>query len=106
MFPDRVDSPFYAVGDFNDDGQQDFAVGFVIRDKPKDLALAVFNGPSGKTRAPAYYNETEFGRGSLLFVSFDDRNRQVLQIGLGSDTRTVLLKPKGRSYYIWVGATQ
>ena len=106
MFPDRAASPFYAVADFNHDGQKDFAVGLVIKNKPEDLALAVFNGPLGKMRAPAYYNEDKFGRGDLLFISIDERNRKILQVGLGSDTRTVFLKPKGRTYYIWEGATQ
>ena len=106
MFPDRVASPFYAVGDFNHDGQKDFAVGLAIKNKPKDLALAVFNAPFGKTNAPAFYNEKRFGRGDLLFVGPDERGGELLQIGTGSDTRTVLLKPKGKGYYVWVGATQ
>ena len=107
MFPDRADAPFYAVGDFNDDGQKDFAVGLVIKDKPEGLALAVFNGPLGKTAGrPAFYDEDGFGRGAPLFISTDDRGREVLQVGLGTDTRTVLIKPKGKGYYIWVGATQ
>jgi hypothetical protein len=97
---------FYAVADFNHDGQKDFAIGFVNRKRPKDMALAVFNGPFGKRRAsvPAFYHETRFGLSDFLILVGDRWDQ--LQIGTGSDAHTVLLKPKRGGYYIWEGATQ
>jgi hypothetical protein len=98
---------FYAVADFNGDGQKDFAVGLINKNKPGSLALAVFNGPFGKRRtapAPAYYNDAKFDLGDFLILVGDKWDE--LQIGQGSDSRTVLLKPKGRGYFIWAGATQ
>ena len=97
---------FYAVADFNHDGHKDFAIAFVNKKRPKDLALAVFNGPFGKRGAsvPAFYNETRFGLSDFLILVGDKWDQ--LQIGAGSDARTVLLKPKRRGYYIWEGATQ
>ncbi len=38
--------PYYAVGDFNGDGKEDFAVALINKDKRKSkFAIAVFNGP-------------------------------------------------------------
>lgn len=98
---------YYAVADFNHDGQKDFAVGLIDKEKPDALVLAVFNGPfrKGKTApAPAYYNDTKFERSDFLILV--GNNWDELQVGQGSDSRTVLLKPKGRGYYLWAGATQ
>lgn len=98
---------FYAVADFNRDGQNDFAIGLVNREKTGSLILAVFNGPFKKGKAaaaPAYYNDNKFDLGDFLILVGD--NWDELQIGQGSDSRTVLLKPKGRGYYIWGGVTQ
>jgi hypothetical protein len=98
---------FYAVADFNHDKQPDFAVGLIDKEKPDALVLAVFNGPFKKGKAasaPAYYNDTKFDRSDFLIRVGD--NWDELQIGQGSDSRTVLLKPKGRGYYLWAGATQ
>lgn len=108
MFPKEVERPFYSVGDFNHDGQKDFAIGLINKNSSKTLAIAVFNGPFGRTgaSAPAFYNANRFELSDLFFISLDNRNRDLLQIGLGSDLRTVFLKPKGKGYYIWVGATE
>lgn len=98
---------FYAVADFNHDGQKDFAVGLIDKDKSGSLVLAVFNGPFRKGKAaaaPAYYNDVKFELSDFLILVGD--NWDELQVGQGSDSRTVLLKPKGKGYYIWAGATQ
>lgn len=106
MSSDSAASPFYCVGDFNHDEQKDFAVGMVNKNRPGTLALAVFNAPFGKKNEPAFYDESMFEMTDIFFVVADGRNREELQIGIGSDTRIVLLKPKGKSYFIWTGATQ
>jgi hypothetical protein len=98
---------FYAVADFNRDGQKDFAIGLIDKDKANSLILAVFNGPFRKGKAaasPAYYNDAKFDLSDFLILV--GGNWDELQIGQGSDSRTVILKPKGRGYYIWAGATQ
>jgi hypothetical protein len=106
MVPESAASPFYCVGDFNHDERKDFAVGFVDKNRPGTLILAVFNAPFGKKRAPAFYDESRFEMTDIFFVVADGRNREELQIGIGNDTKTVLLKPKGKGYFIWTGATQ
>jgi hypothetical protein len=106
MSTESAASPFYVVGDFNHDERKDFAVGLVKSESPGKLVLAIFNAPFGKRSAPAFYDESSFEMTDIFFIVSDRKNRVELQIGIGSDTRTVLLKPKGKSYFIWTGATQ
>lgn len=106
MSPESAATPFYAVGDFNHDERKDFAVGLVDKDRPGKLTLAIFNTPFREGRGPAFYDESSFEITDIFFVVADRKNREELQIGIGSDTRTVLLKPKGKSYFIWTGPTQ
>ncbi len=102
-------SPYYAVGDFNNDGREDFAVAFVNTRRPKDFAVAVFNGPFRGRRwvRPAYYNETEFGTDAFLFAITEERPNG-LQVSIPGGDMTTMLKPRrrGRGYYLWQGMTQ
>ncbi|HYO90574.1 MAG TPA: hypothetical protein VEQ40_03015 [Pyrinomonadaceae bacterium] len=106
MSPESAASPFYIAGDFNHDDRKDFAVGLVNKNSPGKLVLAVFNAPFGKKTTPAFYDESMFEMTDIFFIVADRKNREELQIGIGNDTRTVLLKPKGKSYFIWTGPTQ
>ncbi|HKS29253.1 MAG TPA: hypothetical protein VJS44_15600 [Pyrinomonadaceae bacterium] len=106
MSPESAASPFYVAGDFNHDEQKDFAIGLINKSSPGKLVIAVFNGPFGKRREPAFIDESSFEMTDIFFIVADRKNREELQIGIGNDTRTVLLKPKGKSYFIWTGATQ
>ena len=101
--------PYYAVGDFNNDGREDFAVAFVNTRRPKDFAVVIFNGPFRGRRSvrPAYYNEREFGADAFLFASTAERPH-ALVVGVSGGDMTTMLKPRrrGRGYYLWRGMTQ
>jgi hypothetical protein len=103
-------SPYYAVGDFNNDGREDFAIAFVNTRRPKDFPVAIFNGPFRGRRwiAPAFYNEQKFGVSDFLLATKDDRGRDELQVSIPGGDMTVMLKPRrrGRGYYVWEGMTQ
>ena len=50
--------PYYAVGDFNGDRKQDFAIALISARKRKEpFAIAIFNGPVSKNSVPAYFSE-------------------------------------------------
>jgi len=92
--------PYYSVGDFNGDGQRDFAVVVATQDKsPKHFILLVFNGPldASKPQKPAFVSEpmdlTEQG---LFFGPPRPKPYRLLVGGFESEGR--LLLPKGKGY--------
>lgn len=104
-------APYYAVGDFNGDGRRDFAVAFVNTRRPKNFAVAVFNGPFGRRRqaAPAFYDERRFGTDDfLLRYEDEDAGRDGLQVGIPGGDLTPMIKPGrgGRGYYFTREMTQ
>jgi hypothetical protein len=95
--------PFYAVGDFNRDGREDFAVILVSRRgryrNTNPFAVAVFNGPfgrAGSSSRPAFF-EAGFDSSDWLFFRPDDR---LLLIGPPESDNCFILKPSGRKYII------
>jgi hypothetical protein len=103
-------SPFYAVGDFNRDGREDFAIAFVNTRSPKEFPVAIFNGPFRGRRAvaPVFYDEKRFGSYDFLLAIKDDNGRDELQVSIPGGDMTVMIKPRrrGRGYYVWEGMTQ
>jgi hypothetical protein len=88
--------PYYAVGDFNRDGDEDFAV--IIKNKTK-LAIAIFNGPFGSTRnpPPAFYSET-VGQGSWLFWVTDDQFGRRFIVGPPASDAGYIIRPHDKHY--------
>jgi hypothetical protein len=89
--------PYYAVGDFNRDGQQDFAVALVNQQKRSRIfAIAIFNGPFNQRRlnSPAFFAEgIDLSEGGLVILS---GNRLVAGVFQSDDC--VVLRPRGRAY--------
>ncbi|HJU53952.1 MAG TPA: hypothetical protein VJ715_05250 [Pyrinomonadaceae bacterium] len=106
----KNNSPFYAVGDFNHDGREDFAIAFVNTRSPKEFPVAIFNGPFRSKRSfqPAFYNEKRFGSYDFLLAIKDDNGRDELQVSIPGGDWTVMIKPRrrGRGYYVWEGMTE
>lgn len=89
--------PYYAVGDFNRDGQQDFAVALINDQKrSRKFAIAVFNGPFNQRRPslPAFFAEgMDLSEGGLVVLS---ANRLVAGVFQSDDC--VVLQPRRRAY--------
>lgn len=89
--------PYYAVGDFNRDQKEDFAVALIDnrRGSPK-FAIAVFNGPiaGGRATIPNFFaTGIDLSTGGLVLLS---GNRLVAGVFQSDDC--VVLRPRGRSY--------
>jgi hypothetical protein len=96
---DKNYHPFYAVGDFNQDGAQDFAVVFINRDSSsKNLTVAIFNGPfkSAKKNEPAFLSD-RINRDWWLFVNSYDQV-QTLSVGLIETDFGLILRPRKKGY--------
>lgn len=89
--------PYYVSGDFNSDGEQDFAV--VLIDSATKLHLVIFNGPISAGIAPAYQSTKYVG--PLFFGAPRPKPYRLVVGDFGSEGG--LFKPKGKSY-VYVGS--
>lgn len=89
--------PYYAVGDFNRDGQEDFAVALVNpRKRSRTFAMAVFNGPFNQKGpgSPAFFADgMDLSEGGLV-VLFGNR----LVAGFFQSDDCVVVHPRGKTY--------
>jgi hypothetical protein len=98
---------YYAVGDFNGDGDEDFAVLLADRRYADDgFALAVFNGKFSRKRAPAYYEE-KFDYISNSYLVFDGVVKRRLFLGVfEGDWYCMTLIPKRKGGYSYQDCNQ
>ncbi len=88
--------PYYAVGDFNQDKREDFAVVLVNKRKKKDkLAVAIFNGAIGKNTVPAYFGEGWDLSDGGLFEGSDG-----ILVGPFESDNCVILRPRRKTYVV------
>jgi len=92
--------PYYTVGDFNRDGQEDFAVALINQGKrSRRFAIAIFNGPFNRSNprhasVPVFFTEgIDLGDGGLVVLA---GNRLVA--GVFQTDNCVVLRPSGRRY--------
>jgi hypothetical protein len=96
---------YYARGDMNQDGQEDFAVLLVdtrksVKDRePGEFALAIFNAPFRKGPRPNYF-EADLGGITNSYIVFDKMTEKHLFLGkLESDALCATYYPKRKTYY-------
>ena len=93
--------PFYAVGDFNGDQREDFAIILVTgRGRYQHInafAVAVFNGPfrQGRKISPSFLEEG-FDNSDWLFYKSGGN----LLVGPPESDNCFILQPRGRRYVI------
>lgn len=89
--------PYYAVGDFNGDGKEDFAIALINQGKrARRFGIAIFNGPFNTRRSslPNFFAEgVDLSNGGLVVLS---GNRLVAGVFQSDDC--VMLRPSGRTY--------
>lgn len=87
--------PFYAVGDFNQDGKEDFAVLLKIKGKD-DTAIAIFNAPFTKSK-PAYFKKG-FGNIATLYIEYNNDVKMIYMTVY--ETEGFYLKSKKNGYVV------
>lgn len=85
--------PYYAVGDFNQDGKEDFAVLLKAEGVDDEGAIAVFNAPFSNSK-PVYFEQ---GFGVKQFYIEYYREEKMLYL-TAYETHGFYLKPKGKTY--------
>jgi hypothetical protein len=97
--------PYYAVGDFNGDGQKDFAVALIEVEADAEgkvtqkFVVAVFNAPFSRRRIePAFFKDNLNLRDGGLFFGPPRSQPYRLFIGLFTTDKGLTLIPRGRKY--------
>lgn len=98
--------PYYAVGDFNRDGREDFAVALIELEADREgqvtqkFAVAVFNAPFAGRRStpPAFFQDNLNLRDGGLFFGPPRPRPYRLFIGLFTNDAGLTLLPRGRKY--------
>jgi hypothetical protein len=92
--------PYVAIGDFNGDGNTDFAVALIFNNSPNRFAILVFNGPFDSANiTPAYFDHDLKMRGIGFFFGPPRPKPYRLVIG-AFESEGYLLLPKGQTYQI------
>ena len=92
--------PYYAIGDFNGDGKEDFAVALINKRKRRwKFAVAVFNGPLETMRAPSFLDEqADLSDGGFWVGSVPKGNRLIA--GTFESDNCIILSSR-RNGYTW-----
>ena len=92
--------PYYAIGDFNGDGKEDFAVALINKRKRRwKFAVAVFNGPLETMRAPSFLDEqADLSDGGFWVGSVPKGNRLIA--GTFESDNCIILSLR-RNGYTW-----
>lgn len=88
--------PYYAVGDFNGDRKEDFAIALINpRKRTGQFAVAIFNGPITNKSMPAYLTQGwDLDDGGLF-----DAGGGVM-VGPFESDNCVILRARGKKYVI------
>jgi hypothetical protein len=98
--PVRDYAPYLATGDFNSDGQIDFAVVVVAPARPpeRSFTLLVFNGPFGRGKVPPAFIQRDLDmRGKGLFYGAPRAKPHRLVLG-AFESHGAIVEPAGPSY--------
>ncbi|MDQ2975713.1 MAG: FG-GAP repeat protein [Acidobacteriota bacterium] len=91
--------PYYAVGDFNGDGKEDFAVAFVKMRKSKwPFTVAIFNGPIAGNSVPAFTTDDDLRSGGIFYKPKAKPREGRLIVGVFESDDCVILRPRGKTY--------
>jgi hypothetical protein len=94
--------PYYAVGDFNGDRKEDFAVALIDRRKHKwKFVIAVFNGPVGIASVPSFIIEkADLSEGGFFYNKEAKPSERRLSFCIFDTDNCQFLEPRGKGYVV------
>jgi hypothetical protein len=89
----KIFFPYYAFGDFNQDGKEDFAVFLKVKNTEDNGAIAIFNAPFENSK-PAYFKPGFQVKAFYLEYVKDEKMLYLTKY----ETHGIYFKAKGRKY--------
>jgi hypothetical protein len=91
--------PYYAVGDFNGDKKEDFAVALVRKKKSRwPFVFAIFNGPVAGATKPTFTEDADISNGGIFYNPQNPPRGFRLAVGTFQSDDCVIFSPRGRTY--------
>ena len=91
--------PYYAVGDFNGDRKQDFAVVLVKKRKSGwPFVFAIFNGPVARATKPTFSVDTDLSDGGIFYNPQSPPSQFRLAFGTFESDNCLIVRPRRQSY--------
>jgi hypothetical protein len=92
-------NPYYVVGDFNGDKQEDFAVALVRKQKSHwPFVFAIYNGPATGATKPTFTEDADISNGGIFYNPENPPEGFRLAIGTFRSDDCVIFNPRGQSY--------
>jgi hypothetical protein len=91
--------PYYAVGDFNGDRKEDFAVALVRKKRSEwPFVFAIFNGPVARATKPTFSVDADLTDGGIFYNPQNPPSQFRLAFGTFESDNCVIVRPRGRTY--------
>jgi hypothetical protein len=92
-------NPYYVVGDFNGDKQEDFAVALVKKKKSQwPFVFAIFNGPAARAIKPTFSVDADLTDGGIFYNPENPPSGFRLAFGTFQTDNCVIVNPRRQSY--------
>jgi hypothetical protein len=92
-------NPYYVVGDFNGDKQEDFALALVRKEKSRwPFVFVIYNGPAAQATKPTFSVDADLTDGGIFYNPENPPSGFRLAFGTFHSDNCVIVSPSRQTY--------